>query len=424
MLVWLAGGAYALLGAISLSELGAALPQAGGFYVYSKRAFGPAAGFVMGWADWINNCTAVSYVSVAASEYLLALLSANFGQNPSAAAQNSGQSRLIQTGIALALVGLFCVVHWFGLKLSSSVQKIASSATAGALLLLAVACLLHPRAQSPAGTTSPGFLSSGSLLSTHSSMLAMVVTMVAVLPAIVVAYDGWYEAIYFTEEDTNPAKHLPRAMIGGVLLISGLYLVLNLAFVHVLSIPAMAGSKLVAADAARLVFPAPAFFPNLAGEFITILSLLTLLGCLNAQLLGAPRILFAVGRDGLFQGAAQVAAGGTPRTALLATAAMSALLISSGKLDEIIGVSAIVIAATYTVNYIAVFVLRLREPQMARPFRAWGYPVTTAIVLLASGTFLVLDVRSDSRSAIRAVVLLALAGPVYGWMRRRTRAEV
>ena len=396
MLVWLLGGAYALMGAISLSELGAALPEAGGFYVYSKRAFGPAAGFVMGWADWVNNCASASYVSVAAAEYLLVLLRVN-----------GEQSRLVQTAVALGLVGLFCCLQWFGLKLSSGVQKVASSVTAITFVALAVACLLHRKADAPQGVVTPE----------HASLLSLAVMIVAVLPAIVVAYDGWYEAIYFTEEDTDPAKNLPRAMIGGVLLIIGLYLVLNLAFVHVLSIPAMAASKLAAADAARMVFPAPAFFPNLSGEFITVLSLMTLLGCLNAQLLGAPRILFAVGRDGLFRRAAKVAEGGTPRTALLVTAAMAALLVCSGKLDEIIGVAAIVIAATYTVNYIAVIVLRVREPGLARPFRAWGYPVTTVLVLVGSLAFLVVDVRADPVSAVRAAVLLGAALPVYGWSR-------
>jgi basic amino acid/polyamine antiporter, APA family len=408
MLVWALGGAYALLGAISLSELGAALPQAGGFYVYSKRAFGPATGFVMGWADWLNNCASASYVSVAAAEYLLVL-----------APVHDEQGRLVQTAVALGLVGLFGVVQWFGLRLSSGVQKATSSLTAIIFLVLAAACLLHKKAGAMPGMVSSGAAGAGAL--GHGGLLSIAVTMVAVLPAIVVAYDGWYEAIYFTEEDTNPAKHLPRAMIGGVLLISGLYLLLNLAYVHVLSIPTMAASKLVAADAARIVFPAPAFIPNLSGAIITLLSLMTLLGCLNAQMMGAPRVLFGVGRDGLFRGAAKVAEGGTPRTALMASAVMAAILVASGKLDEIIGVSAILIAATYTVNYIAVIVLRMREPRMERPFRAWGYPVSTAAVLLASAAFLVVDVKADPVSAVRAAVLVAVALPVYGWSRWRMR---
>jgi len=236
---------------------------------------------------------------------------------------------------------------------------------------------------------------------------------------VVVTYDGWYEAIYFTEEDTDAARHLPRAMIGGVLLVLALYLLMNLAFLHVLSIPALAASPLPAADAARMVLP------GWSATFITVLSLLTLLSLINAVLLGAPRILFAIGRDGLFSArAAQVAPGGTPRVALALSTAVVALFIASGKFEDIIAVAAILVALMYCVNYLAVFVLRIREPHMPRPFRAWGYPLTTGLVLLGSLAFLVADLHDDPHGAIRAAALLGVALPVYAWMRYRNRGLV
>jgi APA family basic amino acid/polyamine antiporter len=391
MLAWAAGGCYALLGAISVAELGTAMPQAGGFYIYAKRAFGAPAGFVVGWADWLNNCAVVAFGAVAAAEYLGSLF-------PGMAAR--------QTGVALALVFLFCALHWTGLRLSSSIQELTSSVTAITFLLLAGACLLHP-SQPNTAIASPGFARNAGLL----SMLAPVV---ASLRAILVTYDGWYEAIYFTEEDTNAAKHLPKAMIGGVVIVTGLYLLMNLAFLHVLSIPALAASKLPAVDAANIVLPA------WSGSFVTVLSLLTLLSLISAVLLGAPRILLAIGRDGLFtERAARVGAGGTPRVALLLSAATVAVFIASGKFDEIIAVDAILVAAIYCVNYLAVFVLRIREPQMVRPFRAWGYPVTTGLVLSGSLLFLIAAVHDDPRSAVWASAFLAVAIPAYMWMRWR-----
>src|SRR5271168_1168357 len=372
---------------ISLAELGAAMPQAGGFYIYSKRAFGPAAGFAVGWLDWLNNCAVIAYAAVAAAEYSVALVP-----------------------VLAARLFLFCGLHWMGLRLSSSIQKLTSSVTAIAFLLLAAACLLHSAQTNVAALTNGPFRDKG--------LLAMLVPVVAALRAIVVTYDGWYEAIYFTEEDIDAAKHLPRAMIGGVLLVLGLYLLMNLAFLHVLSIPALAASKLPAADAARIVFPA------WSGWFVTVLSLLTLLSLINAVLLGAPRILLAIGRDGLFtERAARVGAGGTPRVALLLSAATTAILIASGSFEAIIAVAAILVAAMYCVNYIAVIVLRLREPDMVRPFRAWEYPVTTVLVLAASLAFLVAAIHDDPASAYRAIGLLAAGVPVYAWMRWRQRAS-
>jgi basic amino acid/polyamine antiporter, APA family len=395
MLVWLVGGCYALLGAISVAELGAAMPQAGGFYIYAKHAFGTPVGFVVGWADWLNNCAVVAFAAVAASEYIAALVPG---------------MEFWQTSIALALLFLFCALHWIGLRISSSIQQLTSSVTAITFLVLAATCLLHP-AQTNVSTLPLG-------LADHGGLLQTLVPLIAALRAIVVTYDGWYEAIYFTEEDTDAAKHLPRAMIGGVVLVLGLYLLMNLAFLHVLSIPALAASKLPAADAARIVFPA------WSGWFITVLSLLTLLSLINAVLLGAPRILLAFGRDGLFtERAARVGPGGTPRVALLLSAATTAILIASGSFEAIIAVAAILVASMYCANYIAVIVLRLREPDMVRPFRAWGYPVTTVLVLAASLAFLVAAIHDDPASAYRAIGLLAAGVPVYAWMRWRQRAS-
>jgi len=393
MLVWVAGGCYALLGAISLAELGTAMPEAGGFYIYSKHTFGPAVGFLVGWADWLNNCAVVAYASVAAAEYIAALV-------PSLAAR--------QTFVALSVLGLFCGLQWSGLRLSSSIQQVTSSVTAITFLFLAAACLLHPATASFVGGHG-GFARSG-------GFFPAMVPLVAAFRAIVVTYDGWYEAIYFTEEDTDVTRHLPRAMIGGVLIVLTLYLLMNLAFLHVLTIPALAASTLPAADAARIVFPA------WSGRFVTVLSLLTLLSLINAVLLGAPRILLAIGRDGLFsKRAAEVGPGGTPRSSLLLSVATVALFIVSGKFEDIIAVAAILVAGLYCVNYVAVIVLRIREPKMPRPFRAWGYPATTLVVLAGSLMFLVAAVHDDPRSALRATGLVAGAVPVYLWMKRKRR---
>ena len=391
--VWIAGACYAVLCAFSVAELGAALPQAGGFYIYSRRAFGAGVGFVVGWADWLSNCAAVAYGAVAASECI-----ATF----SPALSNR------QTPIALAILTLFCVLHAAGLKLSSSVQKLTSSVTAITFLALAAACLLHPPAAPQAiapSPASPGF-----------SFALMLVPLVDAFRAIVVAYDGWYEAIYFTEEDTNAAKHLPRAMIGGACSVLVLYLLLNLAFLHVLSIPALGASKLPAVEAARIVFP------SWGGEFVTLLSLFTLLSLTNAMLLGTPRILLAIGRDGLFtERAARVGPGGTPLTAMLMSAVAAGLLIASGRFEDIIAIAAILVTALYATSFIAVFVLRVREPELPRPFRAWGYPVSTALVLVGSLVFLIAAIYDDMTSALRVLALIAFAVPSYLWLRWKNR---
>jgi APA family basic amino acid/polyamine antiporter len=230
---------------------------------------------------------------------------------------------------------------------------------------------------------------------------------------VIVTYDGWYEPIYFAEEDTNPARHLPRVLIGGVLLVIGLYLTLNLAFLRVLPIPMLAASKLPAADAAQIVFA------SWSGKFVTFLSLLTLLSLLNCVLLGAPRILYAIGRDGLFtERASRVSAGGTPRPAMLMSVGVAVMLVALGTFEKIIAIAAVLFVAIYCVSYAALFVLRWKAPALDRPFRAWGYPWTTAIVLLGSLLFLAGAAVSDPRNTLYGVILLAASVPVYFWKKR------
>ncbi len=396
LLAWIVGGAYALLGAVSVAELGTMLPQAGGFYVFAKRAFGGFTGFAVGWGDWVNNCATLAYASAAGGEYCTALFPRLSGH---------------EKAIAIATLAFFATLHAVGLRLSSFVQKFTSAATAIVLLGLAVGCFLVGDGvrSLEAGST----VSIAEALNFHGSWLLILAPVVIALRAIIVAYDGWYEAIYFLEEDVNPAKNLPKALIGGVLLIIGLYLVMNLALLHVLPIRVLAASKLPAAAAAQILFG------GWSGRIITILSLMTLLSLINAVLLGATRIIFAISRDGLISNvAARVSAGGTPQAALLLSAGTAVILVASGTFERIISISAVVFVANYCATYAAVIWLRRRDPDAPRPFRAWGYPWSTVIVLAGSALFLVAAIYSAPMDAVFAAGLLGVCAPVYVLMKK------
>jgi len=191
---------------------------------------------------------------------------------------------------------------------------------------------------------------------------------------------------------------------------------MNMAFLHVLPIPVLAASRLPAADAAQMIFA------GWSGRFITILSLLTLLSFLNAALLGTARIVFAFGRDALFtEKAARVSAGGTPRLALLLSAAGTMALVATGTFERIVAIAGTLIIVNYGACYIALIVLRRREPNAVRPFRAWGYPWTTAVVLAGSGLFLIGNALSDPTNALWAGLLLGACGPAYLLRRKRGR---
>jgi APA family basic amino acid/polyamine antiporter len=242
-------------------------------------------------------------------------------------------------------------------------------------------------------------------------MLAVVVT---ALRNVFVSYDGWYSAIYTAEESTDPARTLPRAMIGGAVLVAAIYVLVNVAILRVLPIPVLAASRLPAADAASVVMP------HGGRTLVTVISLTVVLSLVNATLLMTPRILFAIGRDGFFtQKAALVSRSGTPRVALGVTAVAAALLSMLGSFEQIVAIAAVAFLLLYISCHAALFTLRWREPSLPRPYRAWGYPLTTAIVLLGCFALWIAAIAADQAAALRAGGLLVLCVPVYLWLKRR-----
>jgi APA family basic amino acid/polyamine antiporter len=278
------------------------------------------------------------------------------------------------------------------------------------MLGLVVACFFVPPA---ARTASPLPLSAAALPLVSVGMLA---ALVSAMRNVLLTYDGWYSPIYLAEENTDPGRTLPRALIGGTVVLIVLYVSVNAALLRVLPLSALASSDLPAAAAARLVFP------HGGGELVTLISLLTVLSLVNATLLMTPRVLLAIGRDGLFtRKAATVSAGGTPRLALAVSSASAIALILSGTFEQIIALATVLFLVNYISAYAALFVLRRREPGLPRPYRALGYPYTTAVVLVGSVLALIAAVVEDRRSAVAAGLLLAACAPIYAWIARRGR---
>ena len=202
-------------------------------------------------------------------------------------------------------------------------------------------------------------------------------------------------------------------------MVAAMYVIINIAILRVLPLPVLAASQLPAADAARVVLPRG------GAELVTVISLLTVLSLVNAILLMTPRILLAIGRDGFFtEKAALVSAGGTPRVALAITSFGAAALIMSGTFEEIIAVAAVLFLLNYVSSYIALFVLRRKEPTTPRPYRAFGFPFTTLVVLVGCVLLWIAAILEDPRSGLFAALLLIACAPVYAWVARRRRLRL
>ncbi len=394
--VWVAGGIYALLGAVSIAELGTMIPKSGGQYVFAHRALGPYAGFVVGWSDWISTCGTVAALAIVVAEYSGTLLPPLAGKT---------------VPVALATAVAFALLQWRGVRWGSLAQQITSLVKAAAFILLIGAAFLLGSNQATLDPATAPAAASGPV--SGMTLLAVILA----LQSVIYTYDGWTGVIYFSEEVRDPGRDIPRSMFGGVLSVIAIYLLVNLALLYVLPVSKIAGDTLAVGALAKAVFGA------VGDTVIRVVMIVSLLSAINACHLMASRVLFAMSRDGLFSDrAVRVNEGGTPTVALLVGTLVAAFFILSGTFNQVIAVLAFFFVASYTISFISLFVLRKREPDLPRPYKAWGYPVTTALALAGSVAFLVGAVLSDTENSIYCALVLAASLPVYLLFKRMSAA--
>jgi basic amino acid/polyamine antiporter, APA family len=384
--VWVVGGLYALLGALSIAELGVVVPKSGGQYVFARHALGEYAGFVVGWSDWISTCGTTAAVSIVIAEYSAVLFPALVGR---------------ETALAAAIILFFAAVQWHGVSWGSRVQNITSLLKAFAFLVVIIACFAF----------GGGSVASAAPIAPPAH--GMLVGLIIALQAVVYTYDGWAGMIYFSEELKDPGREIPKALFGGVLAIIAIYVLVNAALLYVLPISAIAGNNLAMGTAAQTLF-------GTTGEWtFRGLMVVAMLSGINAYHLMASRVIFAMSRDRLFPSAAsRVNAGGTP-TVALALSTIVALFFLTGTFDQVIAALAFFFVASYTVSFVSVFVLRRREPEAPRPYKALGYPWTTGLSLVLSVAFLALAIATDTTySSLYALGVLVASFPVFLVMKR------
>jgi APA family basic amino acid/polyamine antiporter len=386
---WVVGGLFALVGALQIAELGTMLPRSGGQYVFSRHALGEYPGFIVGWSDWLSTCGTAAAVSIVIAEFSAALLPALEDHLP---------------GIAAVVAIVFAAAQWRGIREGRLVQNVTSSMKALAFLALIAAAFVL-RDASPLDTSATIPVPAG---------LALAAAFMLALQGVIYTYDGWGAVVYFSEEVEDPGRNIPRSLIAGVLAILAMYVLVNLAFLYVLPVGAIAGEPFVAGAVAR------ALAGDRGESALRVLTIVAMLSALNSNHLMASRVLLAMSRDGLVSArASMVNAGGTPTVALLLSTAAAVLFIVLGRtFGQVITVLAFFFIANYTLSFVSLFVLRRREPGRPRPYRAWGYPWTTAAALIGSVMFLVGVVAGDTRNSLFALVLLAASYPAYRWVRR------
>ncbi|MFI5209545.1 MAG: APC family permease, partial [Gemmatimonadales bacterium] len=386
--VWLVGGVYALLGALTLAELGAMIPKSGGQYIFARRALGEYAGFTIGWTDTISSAASTAAITISMGEYSDALFPPLAGH---------------ATAVAVTLVVALVLVNWRGIKAGDLTQQVTSVLKTVVLVGLAVLCLFTAPA--------PSASSASSVLSVSSAFPGLALVVLA-LQGVIYTYDGWNGVLYFSGEVKNPGREIPRAMAGGVLVVVGIYFLLLIGYSHVLTLPGMAGDKLVAASTARVIF-------GTAGDrIVRAIILVSLLSAANAIVLLTSRVPYAMARDGLlWRRMGDVNTGGTPVISLAITAAIAIGLILSGTFGQVLALASFFFVFQYAISFVSLIVLRRREPDTPRPFRIRPYPWLPFFLLLGALAFLAGNLMTDTRNSLWSVALLVGSWPVFRLMK-------
>jgi basic amino acid/polyamine antiporter, APA family len=391
MAVWVAGGLFALCGALTLAELSGEFPATGGMYVFIREGWGRLPAFLFGWAELVLiRAASLGAISTTFSEYLLRVLGFDPGVKP--------YSDWVHYVAAVAIV-LTATFNYVGVRWSSLVLNLTTLAKYGGLLfIIGVALFLglprtggHYTPAAPAG-------------SFHVAAFGLA------LVSVLWAFDGWADLSFVSGEVKDPRRVLPRAIIIGVIAVIAIYLLANLAYLAVMPVGEIRTSKLVAADVAQRLIGAPGVV------FVAVTVMLSTFGTLNATLLTAPRVFFAMANDGLFfrRVAAVHPRFGTPSIAILLAAALGVVFVLLRTFEQLADTFVTAIVPFYALAVAAIFVVRKR-PDYDPPFRTPLYPIVPALFILAT-LFLLGNALLDATSRWPTLVVLAiilLGVPVY-----------
>jgi APA family basic amino acid/polyamine antiporter len=390
--IWIFGGLNALLGATVYSELGAMIPRSGGIFVFARRALGDGVGFFVGYADWVNWCAAGAALSLLVGEYIPVIIP-----------QLTGHA----TAVAFTMLAALAVSQWQGVRWGARIQEVTSALKALGLLGLIIAIVLMPHPET-AAAVAPVAVPQG---------WALVIAIALALQGVIFTYDAYYIVIYCGEEMRNPGREIPRSIFGGLWLIIGIYVLLNAAFLLVMSVQEMAGESFVGGAVAS------ALFGPRGDQVIRTIMVVSIIGTTNAHIIAAPRILLAMGREGLFpkQGTT-VNERGVPTVAFILSTIVMFLFLLSGSFNQALSVISIVIVVNAAMTLISFFVLRRREPDTPRPYRAWGYPWVQALALTIAVVFLITNAFGDVKHSLIALAIIVASYPASHLVRRLIRA--
>jgi basic amino acid/polyamine antiporter, APA family len=386
--VWIFAGVISFFGALACAELGTAIPATGGQYVFLREAYGPLIGFLCGWSMFVVARTAqVAWMAVTLALYVSYFVPL---------------SPVASKLLGIAAIAIFTGINYRGVTAGAVVQKVFTLAKLAGLLVIIGAAFAWSGHAAPSASTSPAGFSVGNFG--------------VALIACVLAYDGWVQLSFIAGEIRNPQRNVLLALALGTAACIAIYLLANVAYLRALTIPEIAASEHVGATLAERVMGAR------GGIFVSVTILISIIGTLNGCFLTSPRIYFAQARDGLFFrkfGEIQPRYQ-TPGFAIVAQGIWAIVLLVSGSYETLLDYAMFALWLSYGLMVAGVIVLRHKRPELPRPYRMWGYPVTPLLFLVITAWFLVNMLRTRPLPSMAGLLLIATGIPVYFvWTRWR-----
>ena len=405
LMAWAVGGVLAITGGLTYAEMGAMYPRSGGVYVFLREAYGPLPAFLYGWASLLVVISgSMAAVAVGFAEYLSYFIPAVSTSNVVLTMPVPWGSFTISAGqlVAATSLAVLGAVNYVGVRSGNMVNVVLTAAKVAGLIGLPVMALI-------AGNVTPSYTPvvpaeiSRPLASFGIAMIAVLWT-----------YESWYYVTYAAGEVKDPARNVPRALVIGVIILMTIYVIVNLAYLHTLTIDQMRGVTRIAELAmTTLVGPAGA-------TFMAATVVISTFGCNAAGLLGGSRVLFAMALDGVFLPAASRVhtVYRTPHVAIVALTAWSCVLALSGSYEQLFTYVMFASILFSVAAGVALFVLRRRQPLTPRPYRTWGYPLVPLVFVIGSAAFVLNTLLERPVESLAGLGLLAIGLPVYWYSRK------
>jgi APA family basic amino acid/polyamine antiporter len=404
--VWVVAGLLSLFGALTYAELAAALPEAGGEYVYLSAAYGPFWGFLYGWTQfWVAKSGSIATLAAGFYTYLTAFVPAlgapvlvtPFHIGPGGSLLEIHYGQLVAIGVILILAA----VNYAGVRAGGNVQVLVT-----AVKLILIAGIIAIGIFSGAGDFSH--------FSQHVVSVGGVAGFFAAMVGALWAYDGWNNVSMVSSEIRQPERNLPRALIFGTAAVIVTYLLVNIAYFYVLSPGQVAASTRVAADMMSHLYG------RAAAGAVTIAVLISIFAALNGSILSGSRVPYAMARDGLFFRTAAVVHPRfkTPGNSIVLLCLWSCIVVLSGWYDDLYNFVIFGSWILYLMTAVSVFVLRRKQPALPRPYRVIAYPVVPVLFSAVAALLLVSTFQTRPRESLMGLALMALGIPFYFYWKR------